>query len=70
MAAEDDFHRWERELDPGAPDHDPPQPRGMLTAAAITAAACTAVIALGDVPLGVAGLAISSIILLLWRLGL
>ncbi|MFE9106286.1 hypothetical protein [Actinomadura geliboluensis] len=38
--------------------------------AGIIALGCAALIAMGDVPLGTAGLVLSSIVLLLWRIGL
>ncbi|NYE09872.1 hypothetical protein [Actinomadura citrea] len=68
--AEDDFRRWERELEPDVPDERPSEGRGLVLVAGLTATACAAVIALGDVPLGTAGLVLSSIILLLWRIGM
>ncbi|MFC6883609.1 MULTISPECIES: hypothetical protein [Actinomadura] len=70
MGAEDDFGLWERELKPGTPDADGGGARGMLLVAGATATGCTALIALGEVPLGAAGLVLSSVILLLWRIGL
>ncbi|WP_131736452.1 hypothetical protein [Actinomadura roseirufa] len=66
---EDDFGLWERELDP-APEEERSGGRGMVVVAGLTATGCTAMIALGEVPLGTAGLVLSSIILLLWRIGL
>ncbi|GAA2150762.1 hypothetical protein [Actinomadura napierensis] len=66
--AEDDFRRWERELDPGAPEKAPGG-RGLVVAAAATAAGCALLITLGDVRLGAVGLGLSSVILLLWRIG-
>ncbi|MES9540621.1 hypothetical protein AB0C21_09475 [Spirillospora sp. NPDC049024] len=68
--AEDDFGRWERELESDAQDERPSGGRGLVLVAGLTATACAAVIALGDVPLGTAGLVLSSIILLLWRIGM
>lgn len=68
--AEDDFRRWERELEPDVPDEPPSGGRGLVLVAGLTATACTGVIALGDVSLGTAGLVLSSIILLLWRIGM
>ncbi|TDC82061.1 hypothetical protein [Actinomadura sp. 7K507] len=68
--AEDDFRRWEREFDSGAPDEGASGSRGMVLAAGVTAMGCTAMIAAGQVPLGAAGLVLSSIILLLWRIGM
>lgn len=68
--AEDDFRRWEREFDSGAPDEETSGGRGLVLAAGATATGYTAVIALGEVPLGAAGLVLSSIILLLWRIGM
>lgn len=71
MEAEDDFGRWERELEPRPfPEPRGTGGRGMLLVAGATAAACTVVIALGEVPLGSAGLVLSALILLLWRLGM
>ncbi|MDL4816739.1 hypothetical protein [Actinomadura opuntiae] len=67
--AEDDFRRWEREFDPGAPDGETPAGRGLVWASAATAAGCALLIMLGDVRLGAAGLGLSSLILLLWRIG-
>lgn len=68
--AEDDFRRWEREFDSGAPDREPPGGRGMVLAAGVTATGCAALIAWGNVALGTAGLLVSSLILLLWRTGM
>lgn len=68
--SEDDFRRWEHEFDSGAPREEPSGGRGMVLVAGLTAAGCTAMIALGEVPLGTAGLVLSSIILLLWRIGM
>ncbi|MGP4023057.1 hypothetical protein [Actinomadura sp. 3N407] len=68
--AEDDFRRWEREFDSGAPVEKPSGGRGMVLAAGVTATGCAAMIAMGEVPLGTAGLVLSSIILLLWRIGM
>ncbi|WP_067450797.1 hypothetical protein [Actinomadura macra] len=68
--AEDDFGLWERELDSGPPDDEAAGGRGMVVVAGLTATGCTAMIALGEVPLGTAGLVLSSIILLLWRIGM
>ncbi|QXJ22995.1 hypothetical protein AGRA3207_004087 [Actinomadura graeca] len=68
--AEDDFGLWERELDSGTPDDEASGGRGMVVVAGLTATGCTAMIALGEVPLGTAGLVLSSIILLLWRIGM
>jgi hypothetical protein len=67
--AEDDFGRREREFDPGAPEQETPGGRGLVLVAAATAAGCAALIGLGDVRLGAVGLVLSSIILLLWRIG-
>ncbi|HEU5025104.1 MAG TPA: hypothetical protein VFV01_09320 [Spirillospora sp.] len=67
--AEDDFRRWERELDPGAPEKEGSGGRGLVLVAAVTAAGCALLITVGDVRLGAVGLALSSIILLLWRIG-
>ncbi|MDL4773505.1 hypothetical protein [Actinomadura xylanilytica] len=71
MRAEDDFGLWERELEPRLV-REPGEPggRGMLLVATATALGCAALIALGEVPLGSAGLVLSSLILLLWRLGM
>lgn len=68
--AEDDFRRWEREFGPGAPEREPSAGRGLAVTVGIIASGCAAVIALGDVPLGAAGLALASIILVLWRIGM
>ncbi|GAA4239159.1 hypothetical protein GCM10022254_58100 [Actinomadura meridiana] len=68
--AEDDFRRWEREFDPGVPDEDPSGGRGLVLAAGVTATGCTAMIVIGEVTLGTLGLVLSSIILLLWRIGM
>jgi hypothetical protein len=68
--AEDDFRRWEHELDSGVPEERRPGGRGMVLVAGLTATGCAAMIALGEVPLGTAGLVLSSIILLLWRIGM
>ncbi|MFI0410239.1 hypothetical protein [Actinomadura sp. 3N508] len=68
--AEDDFRRWEREFDSGAPDDEPSGARGLVLAAGMTATGCAAMIALGEVVIGSAGLVLSSVILLLWRIGL
>ncbi|WP_433475554.1 hypothetical protein ACQPZP_00105 [Spirillospora sp. CA-142024] len=68
--AEDDFRRWERELDSGVPEERGSGGRGMVLVAGLTAMGCAAMIALGEVPLGTAGLVLSSIILLLWRIGM
>ncbi|MEV4251645.1 hypothetical protein AB0J52_00600 [Spirillospora sp. NPDC049652] len=71
MSAQDDFGLWERELRPEAADGPESSGRlGLLLVAAATAAGCTLLITLGAVPLGAAGLALSSLILLLWRAGL
>jgi hypothetical protein len=67
--AEDDFRRWERELDPGAPEKEASGGRGLAVVAAATAVGCALLIMFGDVRLGAVGLALSSIILLLWRIG-
>lgn len=67
---EDDFGLWERELESGRGDGEPSTGRGMVLVAGMTATGCTAMIALGEVPLGTAGLVLSSIILLLWRIGM
>ncbi|MER7548197.1 hypothetical protein ABTW95_34850 [Spirillospora sp. NPDC127506] len=66
--AEDDFRRWEREFE-GERGRSPGG-RGLVLVAGITAAGCAALIAMGDVPLGAAGLVLSSIVLLLWRIGM
>lgn len=42
----------------------------MVLVAGATAAGCTAMITLGEVALGAAGLVLSSVILLLWRIGM
>jgi len=68
--AEDDFGLWERELDSGPPDDEGTSGRGMVLVAGLTATGCTLMIAVGEVPLGAAGLVLSSIILLLWRIGM
>ncbi|CNF21813.1 Uncharacterised protein [Mycobacterium tuberculosis] len=68
--AEDDFRRWEREFDRGAPQEGGSGGRGLVLIAGLTAIGCAALIVLGDVPLGAAGLVLSSIILLLWRIGM
>lgn len=68
--AEDDFRRWEREFDTGVPDERASGGRGLVLAAGVTATGCAAMIALGEVVLGVAGLVLSSVILLLWRIGM
>ncbi|NKZ05338.1 hypothetical protein [Actinomadura latina] len=68
--AEDDFRRWEREFDPGAADEGRAGGRALVLVAGITATACAALIVTGDVPLGAAGLVLSSIVLLLWRIGM
>ncbi|TDC55357.1 hypothetical protein E1281_13040 [Actinomadura sp. KC345] len=68
--AEDDFRRWEREFDSGSPDDVPSEGRGMVLAAGVTATGCAAMIAVGQVSLGAAGLVLSSVILLLWRIGM
>ncbi|WP_433331091.1 hypothetical protein [Spirillospora sp. CA-294931] len=70
MRAEDDFGLWERELRARSPEVEGSSPRGLVVVAALTAAGCTALITTGQTPLGVAGLVLSSIILLLWRAGL
>ncbi|MGH3241747.1 MAG: hypothetical protein ACRDNL_15350 [Spirillospora sp.] len=68
--AEDDFRRWEREFDPVASDEEPSGARGLVLVAGATATGCAAMIALGEVMLGAAGLVLSSLILLLWRVGM
>ncbi|MFF4235689.1 hypothetical protein [Actinomadura geliboluensis] len=68
--AEDDFRRWEREFEPDAPEEGRSGSRGLVLIAGIIALGCAALIAMGDVPLGTAGLVLSSIVLLLWRIGL
>ena len=68
--AEDDFRRWEREFDDGAPEGGASGGRVLVLAAGLIAAGCAALIVLGDVPLGAAGLVLSSIVLLLWRIGM
>jgi hypothetical protein len=68
--AEDDFRRWERELDSGAPEEEPSSGRGLVLAAGVTATGCTAMIVMGEATLGTIGLVLSSIILLLWRIGM
>ncbi|WUH99342.1 hypothetical protein OHR68_38535 [Spirillospora sp. NBC_00431] len=68
--AEDDFRRWEREFESSAPDDEPSAGRGLVLVAGATATGCAAMIALGEVTLGTAGLVLSSLILLLWRIGL
>ncbi len=68
--AEDDFRRWEREFEPDAPEAGRSGSRGPVLIAGIIALGCAALIAMGDVPLGTAGLVLSSIVLLLWRIGL
>ncbi|MFA1549602.1 hypothetical protein [Actinomadura chokoriensis] len=68
--AEDDFRDWERELHQDAQEEGGSGSRALVLVAAITAAGCVALIVLGDVPLGAAGLVVSSIILLLWRMGM
>ncbi|GAA0270345.1 hypothetical protein GCM10009527_078290 [Actinomadura nitritigenes] len=67
--AEDDFRRWERELDPGPPEKEASGGRGLVVAAAVTAAGCALLIVVGDARLGAVGLVVSSVILLLWRIG-
>lgn len=49
---------------------EPSSSRGMLVVAAMTTLGCTSLIVLGEAPLGVAGLILSSLILLLWRAGM
>ncbi|MFG2088789.1 MULTISPECIES: hypothetical protein [unclassified Spirillospora] len=68
--ADDDFRRWEREFDLGAPEDEPSGGRGMVLTAGVIATGCTAMIAMGEVSLGTAGLVLASIILLLWRIGM
>jgi hypothetical protein len=68
--AEDDFRRWEREFDRGAPREGGSGGRGLVLIAGLTAIGCAALIVMGDVPLGAAGLVLSSVILLLWRIGM
>jgi hypothetical protein len=68
--AEDDFHRWEREFDPREAEEGGSGGRALVVIAGVTAAGCAALIVLGDVPLGAAGLVLSSIVLLLWRIGM
>jgi hypothetical protein len=68
--AEDDFRRWEREFERDAPRERPSEGRGPVLVAGVIAVGCAALIAMGDVPLGAAGLVLSSIVLLLWRIGL
>lgn len=72
MSAEDDFGLWERELKPEIPrvPNGSASGRGMIAAAAVVAAGCTMLITLGQAPLGAAGLILSSLILLLWRIGM
>jgi hypothetical protein len=54
----------------GAPGRRGPGGRGMIAAAAVVASGCAMLIALGEAPLGIAGLILSSLILLLWRIGM
>jgi hypothetical protein len=69
--AEDDFRRWEHEFDTGVPEEPTASGgRGLVLVAGVTATGCAAMVALGEVPLGVIGLVLSSIILLLWRIGM
>ncbi|GAA3962875.1 hypothetical protein GCM10023085_51800 [Actinomadura viridis] len=71
MRAEDDFGLWERELEKGPPlGGGRGGARGMLLVAALTAAGCGALITMGQVGLGAAGLILSSLVLLLWRVGM
>ncbi|GAA1841640.1 hypothetical protein [Actinomadura bangladeshensis] len=68
--AEDDFRRWERELDRSTPEEGGLGGRVLVLTAGIIAIGCAALIVMGDVPLGAAGLVLSSVILLLWRIGM
>lgn len=68
--AEDDFGRWERELDPGVSQEGRPGGGGLVLVAGLIAMGCAALIVMGDAPLGAAGLVLSSIVLLLWRIGM
>ncbi|MFC5186693.1 hypothetical protein [Actinomadura harenae] len=71
MGAQDDFGLWEQELGPGGTDRPEPSGlRGPLVIAVTMAVGCTVLITLGEGPLGVAGLVLTSMILLLWRAGL
>jgi hypothetical protein len=69
MGGEDDFGLWEREME-RTPVEAGSGARALVLVAALTAAGCTALITLGQAPLGAAGLILSSVILLLWRVGL
>jgi hypothetical protein len=69
VGSEDDFGLWEREMESTRTESGTGA-RALVLVAAMTAAGCTALIVLGQAPLGAAGLVLSSIILLLWRVGL
>jgi hypothetical protein len=69
MGSEDDFGLWEREME-GTRTESGSGARALVLVAALTATGCTVLIILGQTPLGAAGLVLSSIILLLWRVGL
>lgn len=67
MGGRDDFKLWERELDER---RERSGVRGMLAVAIVITLACAALIVMGDLVLGIVGMALSGLILLLWRLGL
>jgi hypothetical protein len=67
MGVQDDFGRWERELDePAEPSGD----RAVVVAAVVLLVGCLLLIVLGQAPLGAAALVVSTIILVLWRVGM
>ena len=67
MGVHDDFGLWERELDEPA---EPSGNRAVVVATALLVAGCVLLMLLDQAPLGVAGLVISAIILILWRVGM
>jgi hypothetical protein len=67
MGVQDDFGLWERELDEPA---EPSDDRAVVVAITLLVAGCALLMMLGQAPLGVAGLVISAIILILWRVGM
>ncbi|MFD0854370.1 hypothetical protein ACFQ07_19180 [Actinomadura adrarensis] len=69
MGSEDDFGLWEREMEDTRTEGGAGA-RALVLVAALTAAGCTLLIIMGQTPLGAAGLVLTSIILLLWRVGL
>ena len=67
MGRPDDFGLWEREFD------EQTTPRGDWTTPAIVVAmtvGCALLVLLGQAPLGIAGLIVTGLILLLWRVGM